>query len=297
MGPVSIERSNVKIVHLIPFDAARQCMATVVGMEDGKYRLYVKGASEVLLAKCTRILQDPTKKVSDVPMTVGDAEFLNQTIASYASHSLRTIGLVFRDFEQWPPMDVRSAADDRDEVELEDILQDLVFLGITGIQDPLRDGAKEAVRACQGAGVIVRMVTGDNILTAKAIAEQCGILSPGDVAMEGSEFRELSRPQMNEIVPHLKVLARSSPEDKQILVTLLKDIGETVAVTGDGTNDASALAAADVGFSMGISGTEVAREASSIVLMDDDFSSIVKAIMWGRAINDAVRKFLQVCHF
>jgi Ca2+-transporting ATPase len=169
-----------------------------------------------------------------------------------------------------------------------------VFLSVMGIQDPLRDGAGQAVRTCQKARVVVRMVTGDNILTAKAIAEQCGILSAGDIAMEGLQFRKLSKLQMNESVPRLRVLARASPKDKRILVTLLKDIGETVAVTGDGTNDAPALAAADVGFSMGVSGTEVAREASSIVLMDDGFSSIVTATMWGRTVNDAVKKFLQV---
>jgi Ca2+-transporting ATPase len=193
---------------------------------------------------------------------------------------------------------------DDGEVVFEDILKDLVFFGIVGIHDPLRDGAREAVQACRRAGVIVRMVTGDNILTAKAIAKECGILSStttatvatatGDIAMEGPEFRALSTEDRDKIIPKLKVLARSSPEDKRTLVTRLKEMGEIVAVTGDGTNDAPALAAADIGLSMGISGTEVAREASSIVLMDDNFSSIVKAIMWGRAVNDAVKKFLQV---
>jgi P-type Ca2+ transporter type 2C len=295
MGPVSVEQSNTKIVQLIPFDANRQCMGTVVELENGQYRLYVKGASEVLLDKCIRIIKDSTKEVSDTEMTTDNIVSLNQIIADYASRSLRTIGLVYRDFEQWPPTGAQTAEDDKTEVVFEDILKDLVFLGVAGIQDPLRDGAQEAVQACQRAGVVVRMVTGDNILTAKAIAEECGILSAGDVAMEGQEFRKLSKSQMDQIVPYLKVLARSSPEDKRILVTRLKEIGETVAVTGDGTNDAPALAAADVGFSMGIAGTEVAKEASSIVLMDDNFSSIVKAIMWGRAVNDAVKKFLQVC--
>jgi Ca2+-transporting ATPase len=206
---------------------------------------------------------------------------------------MRTISLVYRDFEHWPP--TRNAEDIESEFAFEDILQDFIFLGILAIRDPLRTGAREAVRTCQTAGVVVRMVTGDNILTAKAVAEECGILSSNDdIAMEGREFRELSQPRRDEIIPNLKVLARSSPEDKQALVVRLKEMGETVAVTGDGTNDALALTAADVGFSMGISGTEVAREASSIVLMTDDFSSIVKAIMWGRAINDAVKKFLQV---
>lgn len=293
IGPLSIERSNTKTVQLIPFDATRQCMGTVVELKN-MHRLYVKGASEILLRKCTRIIQYSTKGVWDTEMTMENAESLNQIITRYASHALRTISLVYRDFEHWPPTGVRTTEDN--EVVFEDILKDLVFLGIIGIQDPLRDGAQEAVQACQRAGVIVRMVTGDNILTAKAIAKECGILSTAtsDITMEGPEFRNLSTSQMDQIIPHLRVLARSSPEDKRILVTRLKEIGEIVAVTGDGTNDAPALAAADVGLSMGISGTEVAREASSIVLMDDNFSSIVKAIMWGRAVNDAVKKFLQV---
>jgi Ca2+-transporting ATPase len=137
------------------------------------------------------------------------------------------------------------------------------------------------------------MVTGDNRGTAKAIAEECGIYTDG-IILEGPEFRKLSRSEMDRILPKMQVLARSSPEDKRILVKRLKDVGEIVAVTGDGTNDGPALRAADVGFSMGISGTEVAKEASSIILMDDNFSSIVKALEWGRAVNDSVKKFLQV---
>jgi Ca2+-transporting ATPase len=138
------------------------------------------------------------------------------------------------------------------------------------------------------------MVTGDNIITAKAIAQQCGIYTPGGIAIEGPEFRQLSHDQMNKLIPILQVIARSSPEDKKILVSQLKELGETVAVTGDGTNDAQALKTADVGFSMGIAGTEVAKEASDIILMDDNFTSIVKAIAWGRTVTDAVKKFLQV---
>ena len=298
-GPLSTERSNIKTVQLVPFDSKRQCMGTVIEL-DGMHRLYVKGASEVLLRKCTRIIQYSTKGVWDTELTTDNTESLNQIIASYASHSLRTISLVYCDFEQWPPPGARIMDDG--EVVFEDILKDLVFFGLVGIRDPLREGAQEAVQACRKAGVIVRMVTGDNILTAKAIAKECGILSStttamattSDIAMEGPQFRALSREARDQIIPNLKVLARSSPEDKQTLVKRLKEMGEIVAVTGDGTNDAPALAAADIGLSMGISGTEVAREASSIVLMDDNFSSIIKAIMWGRAVNDAVKKFLQV---
>lgn len=167
------------------------------------------------------------------------------------------------------------------------------MIGITGIEDPLRPGVRESVTKCHRAGVTVKMCTGDNVLTARSIAQQCGIFSPGGIIMEGPVFRRLSPPERIEIVPRLQVLARSSPEDKKVLVETLKSIGEIVGVTGDGTNDGPALKTAHVGFSMGIAGTEVAKEASDIILMDDNFSSIVKAIMWGRCVNDAVRKFLQ----
>jgi Ca2+-transporting ATPase len=169
----------------------------------------------------------------------------------------------------------------------------MVFVGMVGIKDPLRPGVPEAVRTCQKAGVVVRMVTGDNRMTAEAIARDCGILQPNSIVLEGPEFRNMSQEQQYEIIPRLHVLARSSPEDKRILVKRLKDKGETVAVTGDGTNDAPALKMADIGFSMGIAGTEVAKEASAIILMDDNFNSIVKALKWGRAVNDAVKRFLQ----
>jgi Ca2+-transporting ATPase len=137
------------------------------------------------------------------------------------------------------------------------------------------------------------MCTGDNVLTARSIAQQCGIYTPGGIIMEGPHFRLLAPETMRAIVPRLQVLARSSPEDKRILVETLKERGDIVGVTGDGTNDGPALKTAHVGFSMGITGTEVAKEASDIILMDDNFSSIVQAIMWGRCVNDAVRKFLQ----
>lgn len=137
------------------------------------------------------------------------------------------------------------------------------------------------------------MVTGDNIVTARNIAKECGILTQGGIVMEGAEFRRLPAEQMERLIPSLDVLARSSPLDKQTLVGKLKEMGETVAVTGDGTNDAPALKMADVGFAMGIAGTEVAKEASAIILMDDNFASIVRAVVWGRSIYDSVSKFLQ----
>ena len=166
-------------------------------------------------------------------------------------------------------------------------------MAITGIEDPLRLGVREAVAACHHAGVTVKMCTGGNVLTARSIATQCGIYTAGGIIMEGPVFRALDPQERTEVVPRLQVLARSSPEDKKILVETLRSLGEIVGVTGDGTNDGPALKTAHVGFSMGIAGTEIAKEASDIILMDDNFASIVKAIMWGRCVNDAVRKFLQ----
>ncbi|OBT79226.1 hypothetical protein VF21_01719 [Pseudogymnoascus sp. 05NY08] len=293
LGPVSEERSNANTLQFVPFDSGRKCMGVVISTGDGKARLLVKGASEILLDKCSRVIRDPTQGVEDAEMTAENRKTLNNLITSYAERSLRTIGLIYRDFEQWPPKNARRVEGENDEVLFEDVFKDMTLLSIVGIQDPLREGVREAVEVCQKAGVVVRMVTGDNLTTAKAIAADCGIFTPGGIVMEGPTFRKLTKKQMDQIIPSLQVLARSSPEDKRILVKRLKYLGETVAVTGDGTNDAPALKGADVGFSMGIAGTEVAKEASAIILMDDNFASIVKAMMWGRAVNDAVKKFLQ----
>jgi Ca2+-transporting ATPase len=220
-----------------------------------------------------------------------ERERLEGFILNYAKQSLRTIALVFRDFAEWPPSDAVNP-EDASEADLGLLLSNMTFLGVVGIQDPIRPGVPEAVAKCHHAGVTVRMVTGDNMVTAKAIATDCGIYT-GGIVMEGPRFRTLSDEEFKDVLPQLQVLARSSPEDKRILVTKLRDMGEIVAVTGDGTNDGPALKAANIGFSMGIAGTEVAKEASAIVLMDDNFSSILTALMWGRAVNDAVRKFLQ----
>ena len=295
MDSVSEERENANVVQFVPFDSSRKCMAVIVKLKDKQYRMLVKGASEILVAKCSQIIDDPIIKVSETKLMDETLKALEDTIDSYASRSLRTIGLVYKDFAQWPPRGTPTQKDDPKLADFDHVFKDMTFLGVIGIQDPLRPGVAQAVSECQKAGILVRMVTGDNLMTAKAIAEECGIYTEGGVVMEGPIFRDLSPEDKDGIIPKLQVLARSSPGDKRILVERLKGLGETVAVTGDGTNDAPALKKADVGFSMGISGTEVAKEASDIVLMDDNFASIVKAIMWGRAVNDSVKKFLQVC--
>ncbi|POS85951.1 hypothetical protein EPUL_003574 [Erysiphe pulchra] len=293
IGPVDIERSNVKIVQLYPFDSTRKSMGVVVQLDDGKFRLYVKGAPEILLEKCSSILKDAKNPLVSSELTELTRQDILDQINIYASHSLRVIALIYRDFNEWPIKGARSKDGNINDVDFTDVFKKMTFFGFFGLQDPLRDGVSLAVKRCQDAGVVVRMVTGDNMNTAKAIAKECGILTIDGLVMEGPEFRRLKNDDMLKIIPRLQVIARSSPQDKQHLVKCLKNLGETVAVTGDGTNDAPALKTADVGFSMGISGTEVSKEASAIILMDDNFASIVKAMMWGRAVNDAVKKFLQ----
>lgn len=290
MEPVATLRANHPAVYMIPFSSSKKCMGVVVKHGD-IFRLHVKGASEIVLGYCSTAIQDPfmNDQITQ-PINSADRERLLETIDQYANQSLRTIGIIYKDFAQWPPANIYPAEDGS--IDLTQLFSQMTFIGVVGIMDPLRPGVKQAVLDCQGAGVKVRMVTGDNLITARAIAIECGIYN-GGIIMEGPTFRKLSAMEMDQVIPQLEVLARSSPEDKQILVKRLKLMDEVVAVTGDGTNDGPALKMADVGFSMGIAGTEVAKEASSIILMDDNFSSIVKAMAWGRAVNDAVKKFLQ----
>ncbi|KAM0326486.1 hypothetical protein ACHAPQ_007669 [Fusarium lateritium] len=304
LGPLAIERSNHPVTRLFPFNSQRKCMGAVVQIpgptkDKPKHRLFIKGASEIVLGECNTILGDPTQGPTTEALSDNHKEELRSIIFSYATNSLRTIGLAYRDFESWPPVLTLRPEDEADkELDLTDLVHNLTWMGVVGIQDPVRKGVPEAVKDCGIASVNVKMVTGDNVETARAIALNCGILTETTIdepnaVMQGQDFRKLSEPDRVAIVKKLRVLARSSPEDKRILVKTLRSLGEIVAVTGDGTNDAPALKAADVGFSMGITGTEVAKEASDIILMDDNFSSIVVALGWGRAINDSVKKFLQ----
>ncbi|KAF5241875.1 hypothetical protein FANTH_8950 [Fusarium anthophilum] len=271
MQSLSEARANEQIVLIEPFNSVKKYMLAVIKVQAG-YRVLIKGASEIMVSFCSTEVNPATGAVEAL-----DRKAADDAIMAFARKSLRTIGLVYKDFEEMP--------------DLEN-LGDLTLLGIVGIQDPVREGVPQAVQNARRAGVVTRMVTGDNLVTARAIATECGIFTDG-IVMEGPDFRKLSEEELDKIIPRLQVLARSSPDDKRVLVTRLKVLGETVAVTGDGTNDAPALKAADIGFSMGISGTEVAKEASEIILMDDNFASIITALKWGRAVNDAVQKFLQ----
>ena len=290
-------RSSVEIVQLLPFASERKYMGAMIKKGD-KYRVYFKGASEILTRECRHhvVVSRPDHPVTggeNDPIETKDINDLTQenianTIIFYANQMLRTIAICYRDVDQWPP-----PGKGLDEVPLSDLAHDMTLIGITGIEDPLRPSVRDAIAEAARAGVVVKMCTGDNVLTARSIAAQCGIYTAGGVIMEGPVFRRLTKSEREEVVPHLQVLARSSPEDKKVLVETLMSMGEVVGVTGDGTNDGPALKEANVGFSMGIAGTEVAKEASDIILMDDNFASIVSAIIWGRCVNDSVRKFLQ----
>lgn len=295
-----------EIVQVIPFESSRKWSGVVMKIDNG-FRLYVKGAAEIIFKNCSYAYNE-SNKLEALDRASRDDILIK--IDEYANDALRAIMLAHKDFvglESWPPKELAdvstpSQADPDLLVDVKaaphEINTDLTMDFLVGLQDPLKEGVPEAVMQCKMAGVTVRMVTGDNLVTAKAISRGCNILTPDDSSnewayMEGPAFRELSPEERTRIVPQLKVLARSSPEDKRILVDTLKKAGEVVAVTGDGTNDAPALKLADVGFSMGISGTEVAREASDIILMTDDFTDIVQAIKWGRTVAESIKKFIQ----
>lgn len=226
-------------------------------------------------------------------------KLVKEVINPMTEDCLRAICIAYKDLES--NVDLNS-------MEEEAIVCDLTCLGVLGIEDPVRSEVPDAIRQCQAAGITVRMVTGDNLVTARAIASKCGILQPKDdfLTMTGRQFNESVRGKDGEVNqdlldgvwPKLRVLARSKPKDKFTLVKGIIDSKmssnrEVVAVTGDGTNDAPALKVADVGFAMGIAGTDVAKEAADIILTDDNFTSIVKAVMWGRNVYDSISKFLQ----
>ncbi|GAB4816684.1 hypothetical protein N2152v2_003730 [Parachlorella kessleri] len=271
-----------KIAEVYGFSSERK-MASVLVRNGSGYRLYVKGASEMVLSRATAMVDSAGQTV---PMSDKLREELNVIITEMASRGLRTLGLSYTDFPLVDP----NRPDDYFAKPPED---NLTLLCVVGIKDPVRAEVPDAVATCQRAGIVVRMVTGDNIHTAKHIARECGILTDEGIALEGPVFRRMPEEELLPLLPKLQVLARSSPQDKHTLVCLLKKQGEVVAVTGDGTNDAPALKESDVGLAMGIAGTEVAKEAADIVIMDDNFSSIVKSVLWGRSVFTNIRKFLQ----
>lgn len=310
---------------MFAFNSAKKRSTAIINRSDGSARLLCKGAPEWVLKDCTHYLKSDGSIAS---LTSAKREEIEAHILDMANNALRTLCIAHRDFDRGSlPADWQDNPPDA---------EGLCCDCIVGIIDPLRADVIEAVRIAQQAGVTVRMVTGDNLNTAKAIAKQCGILTPDGQAIEGPVFRNMTPADVDAILPNLQVMARSSPDDKYLMVTRLngyaipdgkeeweekhagksgvtwethKDLlmpgykeewlstrpdgGQVVGVTGDGTNDAPALKAADVGLAMGIAGTKVAQSASDIVILDDKFSSIVRAIMWGRSVYDNIRKFLQ----
>ncbi|XP_025021254.1 plasma membrane calcium-transporting ATPase 3 isoform X5 [Python bivittatus] len=295
--PVREHIPEEKLYKVYTFNSVRKSMSTVTCMPDGGYRLFSKGASEIVLKKCTNILNSNGELRAFRPRDRD--EMVKKVIEPMACDGLRTICIAYRDFP---------AGKEPDWENENDIVIDLTCIAVVGIEDPVRPEVPEAIRKCQRAGITVRMVTGDNINTARAIAAKCGIIQPGEdfLCLEGKEFNrrirnekgEIEQERLDKIWPKLRVLARSSPTDKHTLVkgiidSTIGDQRQVVAVTGDGTNDGPALKKADVGFAMGIAGTDVAKEASDIILTDDNFSSIVKAVMWGRNVYDSISKFLQ----
>ena len=306
-------RAKNKVEHLEPFTSDRKRMSTALKSthEKGIILLH-KGASEIVTAACSHILDLKTGQVVEIDEHI--REKLDRAIVGMARQALRTIGLAYKYVEYVDKKTKNSKGVLKDEED------GFILVGIAGIQDVIRNQVPESVAICNRAGITVKMVTGDNKITARAIARICNIISkdePDDEengrVMEGPDFYKLigglnkvegkkGEPPVETIIngavfdkiyKNLAVLARSRPEDKYAMVAGLRERGHVVAVTGDGTNDAPALSKANVGFAMGITGTQVAKQAASIMLMDDNFTSIVQAVKWGRNIYDSIRKFLQ----
>lgn len=241
------------------------------------YVVFVKGAADVLLTLSDRVWKDGTVH----PMTDVDRQSILEENERLAAQGIRVLGLAVRRLDVLPP-----------EERLEEAEHHLVFVGLVGMMDPLRPEARDAIHTCQEAGIQVKMITGDHPSTARTIAQQLGLMDGGDL-LTGYALHDMDLRELEKRVEQVSVFARVSPEHKLHIVEALQDRGHIVAMTGDGVNDAPALKKADIGVAMGLTGTEVAKEASEMVLLDDNFATIVAAVEEGRVIYDNIRKFIK----
>ncbi|XP_004303081.1 PREDICTED: calcium-transporting ATPase 4, plasma membrane-type-like [Fragaria vesca subsp. vesca] len=268
-----------KIDMVEPFNSIKKKMSVQVALPGSDMsRAFCKGASEIVLGMCDKVVNTDGEAL---PLSEEQRNKISDVINGFACEALRTLCVAFKDIES--PSGAESIPEDG-----------YILIAVVGIKDPVRPAVREAVKTCLDAGITVRMVTGDNINTAKAIAKECGILTEDGLAIEGPDFRKMNEQEMAEIIPKLQVMARSLPLDKHTLVKQLRNVHkDVVAVTGDGTNDAPALHEADIGLAMGIAGTEVAKENADVIIMDDNFTSIVNVARWGRAVYINIQKFVQ----
>ncbi|NCN43753.1 MAG: ATPase [Piscirickettsiaceae bacterium CG_4_9_14_3_um_filter_43_564] len=261
-----------------PFDAHRKMMSVIVQEPNGRYLLIVKGAPDILL-KHSEIIAYQDKHLDQL----SNSHLIDEVIHQFGSQALRTLAVAYRELSA-----------DQVNLPLAELESQLTFLGVHGIIDPPRSEAIQAINDCHSAGIRVVMITGDHAITAKAIAKKMGIIDSDEaLVISGDELNQLSDTELEKRVPHVRVFARVTPEHKLRIVQALQQNGEVVAMTGDGVNDAPAVRKADIGIVMGITGTGVAKESADLILLDDNFATIVHAVREGRRIYDNIRKFIR----